>query len=222
MTTKAFFGKFLSRYLWGNLLAMVIVVVLLCLGVKYGLDIYTRHGEGIKVPKVDGMSYDNARVLLESDGLQIMMSDSGYNKLLPADCILSQTPGPGTAVKSGHIIYVTVNSPSSPSFAIPDIIDNCSYREAEAKLMGMGFKMLPPKRVPGEKDWVYGIISRGRRVGTGDMISPGSPLTLLIGNGPYGEDEDIDIAVLSSGDEITPDNGDIDEFEEIEESKLDE
>ena len=215
MTIKQFIGKFFSAYLWGNLLAMVVVVVALCFGVKYGLEWYTHHGEGIKVPKVEGMYYSNARNLLESDGLQIVVSDSGYNKRLPADCILAQTPGAGSMVKAGHTIYVTVNSPSSPALPIPDIVDNSSYREAEAKLMAMGFQLLPAKRVPGEKDWVYGIISRGRRVGTGDMISTGSPLTLLIGNGQYEEgDEEIDYTEPSPED-VTPDNGDIDEFEEV-------
>ena len=191
MKTKDFFGKFVSGYLWGNLLAMILVVVVLAFGVKYGLELYTHHGEGIKVPDLSKMNYEKAYQLLESDGLRIMVSDSGYNKKLPADCILAQTPGPGTEVKEGHVIYVTVNSPSSPSFAIPDLVDNSSFREAEAKLMALGFKLLPPQYGVGEKDWVYGIMSRGRRINTGDMVSIGTPLTLLVGNGHYGEDYDI-------------------------------
>lgn len=192
MKTKQFFGKFASLYLIGHLLAMALVIVALALGVKYGLEVYTHHGEGIKVPDLSKMSYESAYQLIESDGLRIMVSDSGYNKRLPADCILAQTPGPGTLVKEGHVVYVTVNSSSSPSFPIPDIVDNSSYREAEAKLTAMGFKLLPPKYVVGEKDWVYGIVSRGRRIGTGDVVSVGSPLTLLVGNGHYSDDEDID------------------------------
>lgn len=192
MKTKEFFGKFVSGYLWGNLLAMALVLVAVGLGVKFGLDVYTHHGQGIKVPDLSKMKYESALQLLESDGLRIMVSDSGYNKRLPADCILAQSPGPGTQVKEGHTVYVTVNSPSSPSFPIPDVVDNSSYREAEAKLTALGFKILPPKYVTGEKDWVYGIQSRGRRVNTGDMVSIGTPLTLIIGNGQYGEDYDID------------------------------
>ena len=93
MKAKEFFGKFASKFLWGNLLAMVLVVIALCLGVNYGLQLYTHHGEGIKVPKIEGMLFSNARSLIESDGLNIMVSDSGYNKKLPADCILAQNPG---------------------------------------------------------------------------------------------------------------------------------
>jgi beta-lactam-binding protein with PASTA domain len=95
-------------------------------------------------------------------------------------------------VKQGHVVYVTVNSPSSPTFAIPDVVDNSSYREAEAKLMALGFKLQPPQYVSGEKDWVYGILCRGRKVSTGDYVSIESPLTLLIGSGTYELDGEID------------------------------
>ena len=218
MKTKEFFGKFLSAYLWGNLLAMALVVVALCFGVKYGLELYTRHGKVVTVPKLVNMSSDDARVLLEENKLDMTITDSGYNKRLPAGCILTQSPAPGMKVKPGHTIYVTVNSPSSPTFAIPDVVDNSSYREAEAKLRALGFKLLPPKRIAGERDWVYGILSRGRRVSTGDRISIETPLTLLIGNGQYGNDEEIN---YTEPDLYYPeeDMDEEDEFEEVEESE---
>jgi beta-lactam-binding protein with PASTA domain len=147
------------------------------------------HGREVEVPNVQEMNIDKAKILLEERGLRVVVSDSGYNKRKPADCILAQAPDPGVRVKEGRVIYVTVNSSSSPTVVIPDIIDNCSLREAEAKLIGLGFKMLPPKRVDGEKDWVYGIICRGRRVGTGDRISTESPLTLMVGSGSVESEE---------------------------------
>lgn len=212
MKAKDFFGKFKSGFLWGNLAAMVVVIILLGLGVKYGLEIYTRHDNGVKIPKIEGMLYIKALSLIEADGLRIMVNDSGYNKRLPADCILAQSPGPGTMVKEGHTIYVTVNSPSSPSFAIPDVIDNSSYREAEAKLMALGFRLLPPQYVTGEKDWVYGILCRGRRVATGDRISIESPLTLMIGSGEYDSGEEVEY--VEPEYKLMLDNN-VDEFEEI-------
>lgn len=213
MKAKDFFSKFTSLFLWGNLLAMVLVVIVLGLAVKYGLDAYTRHGEGVKVPKLEGMLYANASSLLEGDGLRIMVSDSGYNKKLAANCILAQSPGPGSFVKEGHVVYVTVNSPSSPTFAIPDVVDNSSFREAEAKLMALGFKLQPPQYVSGEKDWVYGILCRGRRVSTGDYVSIETPLTLLVGSGQYDSDEEIDY--IEPEYRMMLPNGDKDEFEEV-------
>ena len=199
MKAKEFFSKFLAPCVWGNLLAMVLVIIALGFGVKYGLEAYTQHGESVSVPNLVRMSASNARQLLAEKGLQLMVADSGYNKGLPADCILAQTPNSGMKVKVGRTIYVTVNSPSSPTFPIPDLVDNSSYREAEAKLTAIGFRLLPPKRIVGERDWVYGILCRGRHVSTGDRVSIDAPLTLLIGNGQYGNDEDIDDVESDSG-----------------------
>ena len=183
-------GKIADWRFWAHLLAMLLVMLLFCIGVKVGLDIYTRHGQEVEVPNIMNMSFDQAKLLLDEYDLNIQVADSGYNKRMPADCILAQMPGATAKVKAGHIIYVTVNSPSSPTVTIPDIIDNSSLREAEAKLAAMGFKLLPPKRIVGEKDWVYGIISRRRRVGTGDRVSTDAPLTLIVGTGGYEAEED--------------------------------
>jgi beta-lactam-binding protein with PASTA domain len=158
------------------------------------------------------MDYGRARSLLEDHGLNVMVSDSGYNKAMAANCILIQNPGAGTMVKLGHTVYVTVNSPSSPSFPIPDIVDNSSFREAEAKLTALGFKLTPPQEVAGEKDWVYGVLCRGRRVSAGDHVSIDNPLTLMIGSGDYDSEEELDY--------IEPEyrlmeSGNVDEFEEV-------
>lgn len=219
MSAKDFFGKLFSRYLVLHLLAMAIVVTLLVVGVKFGLDLYTHHGENIVVPQLKGMSYEKAYRLLERSGLAIEVSDSGYNKSIPAGCVLAQTPNFGHRVKQGHIVYVTVNSPSSPTFAIPDIVDNSSVREAEARLTAMGFRLTEPQLVTGEKDWVYGIVCRGRRVSNGDRISIDYPLTLMVGQGTIDETEDIDYVDPSSASLYTmPEGeGEVDEFEEVKE-----
>ena len=215
MKTKEFFGKFVSGYLLGNLLAMALVIVLLCIGVKYGLEWYTHHGEEIKVPNIEGMGIEKARAMLEEEGLLIVVTDSGYNKRMPADCVLSQSPSAGLMVKSGHTIYVIVNSSNSPTLAIPDVVDNCSYREAEAKLVSLGFKVLPPQYVTGEKDWVYGISCNGRKVSVGERVSIEQPLTLLIGSGQYGMDDEINI--VEPDLQMEGGNNEVDDFEEVKE-----
>ncbi|MBQ8064301.1 MAG: PASTA domain-containing protein [Prevotella sp.] len=214
MDVKVIFRKVFSSYLVLHLAAMAAVVVLLCVAVKFGLDLYTHHGEGIVVPQLKGMSYDKAYLLLEEAGLRIEVSDSGYNKRQPANSILAQMPNSGQKVKQGHVVYVTVNSPSSPTFAIPDIVDNSSVREAEAKLTAMGFRLLPAQQVEGEKDWVYGIICRGRRVSNGDQVSIEYPLTLLVGKGAYDDTEDVEYADPTYD---ATQESEVDEFVEVEE-----
>lgn len=192
---------------------MAVVVLLVCFGVKYGLDVYTHHGEDITVPDLQKMDYKKACDLMAQRGLQIVVNDSGYNKRLPADCVLAQTPRPGLKVKTGHVIYVTVNSALSPAFAIPDVIDNSSVREATAKLMSMGFKLLDPEYVTGEKDWVYGITCRGRRVHAGDIVSVETPIRLVVGSGTFEDDyEDADFV---TADEQFVADSEMDDFQEV-------
>ena len=212
MNIKESLSKIFDRYVVINLSAMLVVVILLCVGVGFGLDIYTHHGEDITVPNLKGMDIDKAERQINQMGLSIVVNDSGFNKTLPADCILLQTPGEGQKVKQGHIIYVTVNSPSSPSFTIPDIIDNSSVREAEAKLTAMGFRLNPHKMVDGEKDWVYGILCHGRHVANGDRISIDHPLTLIVGKGTIEDLEDVDMVDAEEVEE-----GGTDDFEEVQE-----
>lgn len=208
-----FLRKLFGNYIVRHLMAMVLVVILLCIGIGFGLDAYTHHGEGIVVPDLKGMTYEKAYALLDEKGLAIVVNDSGYNKQLPANSVLAQTPTFGQKVKQGHIIYVTVNSPHSPTFAIPDIVDNSSLREAEARLMAMGFRLTAPQLIDGEKDWVYGILCQGRRISNGDRIPIDYPLTLMVGKGTF-DDADSILYVEPVGE------SEVDEFEEVKEPSV--
>lgn len=190
MTVNEFFGKVMSGKFWANIAAMLLVVVLLCLGVKFGIDIYTHHGEEIKVPDIKHKQASDAKQLLANRGLEMQVVDTGYVKTLPSDCVLDQMLAPGTMVKRGRIVYVVVNSAHSPMLTLPEIIDNSSYREAQANLMAMGFKVGPPQYVSGEKDWVYGVVCGGQNLRNGQKVSVEKVLTIQVGDGvmDFGED----------------------------------
>jgi len=183
MKIGVFFSKLKSRHLWGNLAAMALLITLIILAVRYGLDFYTNHGKVVEVPNLIHKSYGESVELLDEVDLQMVVSDTGYVKSLPADCILEQSLAPGSDVKPGRIVYVTINSTHSPTLTIPDIIDNSSYREAHMKLKAMGFKLAPPEFIPGEKDWVYGIKYRNKQVAAGDRVSIEELLILQVGDG---------------------------------------
>ena len=186
MKTSTFFRKLFSPMLWLNLLAMACVTVALCFGVKYGIDFYTHHGEKIRVPNVRNKSFADAEKILDNAGLEIAISDTGYVRALPPDCVLEQSIVPGTVVKSGRVVYVVINASSTPTLTIPDVIDNSSYREARAKLEAMGFKVGEPQYVNGEKDWVYGIKVKDKLVGNGQKVSIDALLIIQVGDGLRG------------------------------------
>ena len=208
MTSSEFINKFKSKYLWGNLAAMFLVLMLLCVGVKFGIDLYTHHGEAIHVPDIRYKNIDDATRILDDAGLQIVVTDTGYVRSLPADCILEQSPVFGEVVKSGHVVYVTINSDHSPRITIPDVIDNCSLREAMAKLTAMGFKLGSPQYIPGEEDWVYGILVKGKHVVAGDKVSIDDVLVIQVGNGRRDAADSIDMV-----DPVYHDNNDVMEGE---------
>lgn len=219
MTGKNFFGKFLSTYLWGNIWAILIVVILLCFGLKYGIDFYTHHGEAIVVPNLVHKSYADAEKVMDDLGLEMVVTDTNYVKTLPPDCILDQSIVPGKRVKSGHIIYVTINAASAPTLIIPDIIDNSSLREAQLKLMSMGFRLAEPEYVPGEKDWLYAIKVNGKRVVAGQKVPQDVRLVLVAGDGMIDESMDIEYTEPEYRYErVSPDDNmsDEDAFEVVE------
>lgn len=182
MKAKEFIKKLFSPILWGNLIAMFVVLIAICLAAWKGMEIYTHHGEGIAVPNVLGMMESDARYTLGRMGLSAVVVDSAFNKSQPSGAILEQTPGEGSKVKKGREIYLTVNSENTPTMPVPDVADNCSLREAEAKLTAMGFKLGPVEYIPGDKDWVYGVKSRGRNVYVGERVPIDVPLVLQVGN----------------------------------------
>ena len=222
MTSSEFLSKFKSKYLWGNLLAMLVVVILLGIGVRFGIDAYTHYGESIAIPDIRHKNWADAEKILENAGLKIEVSDTGYVKTIPPDCILEQSPAPGELVKSGHVIYVTVNASSTPSLALPDVIDNSSLREAMAKLTAMGFKLGAPQFIPGEQDWVYGILVNGRHVVAGDRIPVGATLIIQVGNGQRDASDSIDMVGNPFEEEPVGGSSDEDEFEEVTEADAEE
>ena len=216
MKTSEFFGKLKSMYFWGNILAMIIVVAGVCWGTSFAIDIYTHHGESVAIPNIKQKSFADAEHILADAGLSVVVSDTGYVKSLPPDCILEQSPAAGSHVKTGHVIYVIVNASRSPEISLPDIIDNSSLREAMAKLTAMGFKLTQPQFVPGEKDWVVGVVAGTLQLQAGDKVAVDTPITIQVGNGQLSADDSINfIDNAIDSEDFIEEGGDVDDFHEV-------
>ena len=183
MTLKDFFTGQKSRFFWLNIIAMVGVVVLLITVTLYGVDSYTHHGEKITVPSVTGMYSSKAAQSLDEAGLAYEIVDSTYRKDMAPENVVEQSPTAGNFVKKGHIIYLTINQTKTPTIVLPDIADNASLRDAQAKLEALGIKTGPMELIPGEKDWVYGVKYKGKKIFAGDRIPSSATVVLIVGNG---------------------------------------
>ena len=81
------FKNFFNPMVWGNVIAMIVVAVLICLLALKGINAYTRHGETVEVPKIVGMQESDARYILERLNLVMVQAETGYDKRLPTGCI---------------------------------------------------------------------------------------------------------------------------------------
>ena len=66
---------------------------------------------------------------------------------------------------------------------MPDVADNSSLRQAEARLLAAGFKISRVEEVDGEKDWVYGVKYNGKLLMIGEKVPINSTLSLMVGTG---------------------------------------
>ena len=178
-----------------NIVAMIVVVVVMIFGVLKWMDVYTHHGETVVVPDVKGMTTEEAAKMFRNRGLVAVISDTKYVKDKAAGIILELKPGVGEKVKEGRTVYLTVNTLDVPLRVIPDVADNSSLRQAQAKLLSAGFKLNEVQLVNGEKDWVYGVKYQGRQLTVGEKIPMGASLTLMVGDGAGDtvEEDSIDI-----------------------------
>ena len=210
MTIKEFFSFKANRFFWVNIIAMVVVAVLIVFGALKGLDIYTRHGQAVVVPDVKGMSVSEAEKMFRDQGLTYVVSDSNYVKNKQSGIILDLNPSVGQKVKEGRTIYLTINTLSTPLCVVPDVADNSSVRQAQAKLMAAGFKLTENRMVSGEKDWVYGVIYQGHQLQIGDKAPIGATLTLMVGDGVQSAGADsvdmVEDAAISADDSGTEDD----------------
>lgn len=166
-----------------NLLAMLAVVVIVPLMVLAWLDSYTNHGESCRVPNICGMQLDEAKELLRSQNLDLEIVDYKYKKGAAENEVVEQRPVANSFVKEGRKIMLVMNSLNKPMVTLPSVTDNCSLREAEARLKSSGFVVSGVLYQDGEKDWVYSVLCNGKELYNGESIARGSNLVLVVGNG---------------------------------------
>ena len=166
-----------------NLVAMVAVVALAIFITFRWIDKYTEHGISVVVPEITGMQQEEAISILAQHQLVGVPYDHTFIKGIPAGTIIAQRPTAKAEVKHGRKIYLTISSGNHPMVTIPDLIENCSSREATSRLRAAGFKLTPNDTISGDRDWVYGIRYNGRELQPEEMVPEGAELTLIIGGG---------------------------------------
>jgi len=185
------FGAYLkSKQFRNNLLLIALTVFVLVMGIFWGLSFYTRHGEGIPVPKLKGLQVEQAMDLLKEQGFDYKI-DSVYVLDKPPGAVIEQDPDPGTNVKENRTIYLTVVTRLAPPVDLPDL-EPYTYREAVATLSNYGLKVGDTiYKADIARDRVLEVRFAGQPIKAGTKIPKGSRVDLVLGNGAGASEVDV-------------------------------
>lgn len=101
----AFFKSRLFRY---TLLRLFIFFALLWILQTLALDLYTNHGQRLRLGNYTGLPLEKAGKQAYAKGFEIIVSDSVFLTGKPGGYVITQVPKPGSFVKRGRKVYVTV------------------------------------------------------------------------------------------------------------------
>ncbi|MDD3479114.1 MAG: PASTA domain-containing protein [Paludibacteraceae bacterium] len=187
MSLPTVFNFLKSKFFWINVGVAILSVIVLTIIVLFSLKFFTKHGEQVAVPDVTGLYVEEADVLLKKQDLSYQVVDSVYVRDKLQGEILEQIPRAESNVKTGRIVYLTLNSKSDKMIILPQV-QNVSYRQARATLEAIGFVVSNIEYKPSEfPDLVMGIRVGQTPVRAGDRLRAGASVVLIVGSQTQGE-----------------------------------
>lgn len=139
-SSDSLLSRIFHNIIFRNLVLAVCGIIVFVFILSLLLNVATRHDKYKDVPDFSGMSVEQAERVASKEALQVELNDSVYVSTAPPGAILDQMPKPGTQVKSGRRIFVTVNSQSRKMVGIP-YVTGFSLRQAKNNLQLAGLEI---------------------------------------------------------------------------------
>ncbi|MCF8366976.1 MAG: PASTA domain-containing protein [Bacteroidales bacterium] len=167
-------------------IAILLSLVFLWLTLQ-ALNIYTQHGSEIEVIDLTGMQV-NELPKAEMDGVfDYVVIDSVYDDHFNKGEIVLQDPLPGSKVKSGRKIYITIVASQPEMVQMPNLVD-LSLRQALNELKANSLKLDKLHYVSNfAKNAVLAQMIDGDTVISGTEVLKGSSVELILGKGKNNE-----------------------------------
>lgn len=165
-----------------NLIYAVVALLGLFFVIYFGLKVYTKHGDAQEVPNLKGLHINEAIGILEKAGLEYQI-DSIYQLDAQPGIVIEQDPEASSLVKGGRTVYLTIITENAPEVVFPNIIDK-NLIEASAIIKNLSLKIGDTIYINDiARDVVLDAKFAGQTITAGRMISKGSYITLVLGNG---------------------------------------
>ncbi|HWV32004.1 MAG TPA: PASTA domain-containing protein [Dyadobacter sp.] len=146
------------------------------------LPFTTNHGEAITVPDLKKKSVEDLDDFLGDRDLRYEV-DCTFVTNVPPLTIISQYPLPGSKVKEGRKIYVTVVSRTAPLIKMPKLTD-MTHRSAQMLLKSVGLEEGNISYVPDmAQNAVLRQLYNGKEILPGQPIAKGTKIDLELGEG---------------------------------------
>lgn len=122
------------------IIGVAAAAILALFGILYVSGIIGGGGKEVTVPDVKGMSYSEAKEVLEAKGFKIEKADEPIaSQKIEKGKIVSQTPSKNSKVKKGRTVRVILSA-GNTELKVPDL-KGLSYKEAKTLLSEMGLQI---------------------------------------------------------------------------------
>ncbi len=169
------------KWFWKHLLAAVIIAVVLLVGALIFLNVATKHNQELIVPDLSNMSLEQAREVASAADMVVDVTDSVFVKRMKRGAVFRQNPVPGSKVKSGRRISLTINAVNAKQITMPDLV-GYSMRQAKAELQSRG--LILGKLIYVQDMATNNVLKQlhgNREIEPGSMIESESVIDLVVG-----------------------------------------
>lgn len=172
-----------QKKFYKHFLIVVLLSFFLLWATLWSLDIFTRHGKVFLVPDFYGLTIDDLEAQLYYEYFDLEIIDSIYDKKATKGSVIMQNPLPGSKVKGGRHIYLTIVAASPGNVLMPNL-KNLSLRQA--LVTAESLELIVGKLVYTAyfaRNAVVDQLIDGETVEAGTELMKGTSIDLLVGIG---------------------------------------
>lgn len=147
------------------------------------LNVYTLNGKEFELKNFQSLSLDELETEIESLNIEYIITDSVYTDSVPRGTIFTQDPLPGTFVKPGRKIYVTVNCINRQRFKLPDIYNKSKRQSVNQLKSHFKIEFVKSEKYSDVSSVVTKMMVGDTEVFPGQKLIEGTTIKLFFGNG---------------------------------------
>lgn len=172
---------FFSNWIVRNLMLALLVVVVLIVGAMIFLNLVTKHNQELTVPDLSNLTVEEAAAVAADAQMRIDVTDSVFVRRMKRGAVYRQNPVPGSKVKSGRRISLTINAVNAKEITMPNLI-GYSTRQAKVELLSRGLVL---GKLIYVQDMATNNVLRQLRgfkgIEPGTMVESGTVINLVVG-----------------------------------------